>query len=96
MEQQNNEQTQEQQAASWGEWKALCKVEIDRLYLLGGKTPPADDVLDYLTNEAAMLWKRIGPDRIHKAVNDAIIYESPQAANVGSVIRIFNMKQQPI
>lgn len=94
MEQQSNVQTQTQQTASWEEWQILCKVEVDRLYLLGGRTPPDDKTLEYLAKEAAMLWKRIGPNRIHKAVSEAIIYESPQSPNIGSVIRVFSIKHE--
>lgn len=68
---------------------------MDRLYLLGGKTPPDDNTMDYLVEEAANIWARIGMEKIHKAVTDAVIFESPQAPNIGSVVRVFNLKQQP-
>lgn len=95
MEQQSNVQTQQRQTELWQEWQDLCKVEVDRLYLLGGRTPPDENTLNYLGKEAAMMWRKIGPEKIHEAVTDAVIYESPQAPNIGSVIRVYKIKHQP-
>lgn len=62
--------------------KAFLKIQIDRLYLLAGKDPPSDKVMDYLSEEARNFWKNIPEKDLPEAINMAILKSAPHMATI--------------
>ncbi len=83
------ENTQEQDVSSRS-WKEICKIQVERCYLLAGRSSPDITASEYLALEAANVWwANIPSHLLPKVVNEAIRASAPHMATIPYIAKFY-------